>query len=85
LVNDDAETLGVDDAELLAAALELALELGLELEDELPQAETATLAATASAAMIVLLLSKYTINPPSPRTHQRQRPASTRGHSALSQ
>jgi hypothetical protein len=52
LVNDDAETLGVadDDAELLAAVDEPPAALEDELEDELPHADTARLAVTASAA-----------------------------------
>jgi hypothetical protein len=54
LVNDDAETLGVAAAVLLAAvdvpAAELVPELELELEDELPHAATPRLAVTASAA-----------------------------------
>jgi hypothetical protein len=53
LVNDDAETLGVaddDDAELLAAVDEPPAALEDELEDELPHADTARLAVTASTA-----------------------------------
>jgi hypothetical protein len=65
LVNDEAETLGVG-PELLLLLLEGALadelELELELDDELPHADTATLAVIANAASIVLLLSKYTIS-----------------------
>jgi hypothetical protein len=68
LVNDDAEMLGVGPdaaAELLAAvdvpaALD-ELDEELELEDELPQADTATLAVIASTAMPLLLLSKCKI------------------------
>jgi hypothetical protein len=63
LVNDDADTLGAAAAELLAAVDEpaAALEDAVELElDELPQAATAMLAVTASAATSDLLLSKCT-------------------------
>jgi hypothetical protein len=64
LVNDDADTFGAPAAaELLAVVVELAaaLEDVLELElDELPQAATAKLAVTASAAKSDLLLSKCT-------------------------
>jgi hypothetical protein len=62
LVNDEAETLGVGPELLLAGALADELELELELDDELPHADTATLAVIAIAASIVLLLSKYTIS-----------------------
>ncbi len=64
-MNDDADTLGAAAAaellavvDELAAALEDAVEL--ELDDELPQAATAMLAVTASAATSDLLLSKCT-------------------------
>jgi hypothetical protein len=63
LVNDDADTLGAAAAaELLAVVDELAaaLEDAVELDDELPQAATAKLAVTASAATSDLLLSKCT-------------------------
>lgn len=54
LVNDEVETLGAAAAEELPADDELPLELALELEDELPQAETPTLATSASAAITAL-------------------------------
>jgi hypothetical protein len=79
LVNEDAETLGAGAAadevlELAGAALDVELELELELDDELPHADTATLAITASAAKTALLFSKCTLTSSSGR---RTPPAAT--------
>ncbi|MGI8712524.1 MAG: hypothetical protein ACR2NR_04935 [Solirubrobacteraceae bacterium] len=62
-MNELTETLGVAPLELLDAAADVLLpaaELELEL-DELPQAVTATLAHSTSAATTGLLFSKCTV------------------------